>query len=91
MMRGSCAGLCKLQDFTLLGDVFYAEEKQGVLYKMLKGVSSLHIKGFGMRCDDIASPSLRNLTALVHTCRLPGADRFSAFGSQLSPVPSAAT
>ena len=85
------AGLQNVQDLRLCGQVAFAEEKQGILNTVLEGVTSLHLAGSDMRCSDIASPSLRYLTALLHTRRLPGADGFSRRLLKVNPGPSPAS
>lgn len=71
------AGLRNLQDLNICGAVAFAEEKPGILNRMLEGIISLHLTGLDMCYSDIESTSLRYLTALLHTSRLPGADSFS--------------
>lgn len=51
------------------------EERSGLLNNMLEGITSLNLRGHGMFCSDIASPSLRCLTVIFPMAALPGAGR----------------
>ena len=53
---------------------------------MLQGMTSLQLKGYGMSCNDIASPTLRCLTAALYTSRLPGACCSSNHVIQAEPI-----
>ena len=77
--HGLSAGLQKLQHLELHGSLDHsvAEEKPGLLNKVLEGLFSLHLRAAAMRCSDIASPNLRCLTVIMRDRdelgRLPGA------------------
>ena len=49
-----------------------AEEKPGLLNKVLEGLTSLYLSASAMRCSDIASPNLRCLTAIINGGHEPG-------------------
>ena len=72
-------GLRKLQHVEVHGslDHIVAEEKPGLLNKVLEGLTSLHLRALSMQCSDIASPNLCYLTVIkLDSGRLPGANPF---------------
>ena len=75
---GFSAGLQKLQTLEVLGRSDVGEEKPGLLNKILKGLTSLHMRASSLRCSDIASPNLRCLSVIklskFDRGSLPGAD-----------------
>ena len=87
ILKACCAGLRKLRDLKLCGKVDLGEKSQGVLNKMLEGVTSLHLRGSEMHCSDVASPTLHCLTAIVHASRLPGGEGFLIAAPHFSPGP----
>ena len=64
---GLIAGLQKLQLLEVQGSWSHsvAEERPGLLNRVLEGLTSLHLRAFALRCSDVASPDLRCLTLIL--------------------------
>ena len=92
------AGLQRLQHLEVHGSSSHsvAEERPGLLNKVLGGLTGLHLRVGSMDCSDIASPNLRCLTVIMHDRyqlgrRLQGAETSIPRGQvmcSLSPLPS---
>ena len=81
---GSCAGLCKLQTLEIYGLSDVEEETPDLLNRMLKGITSLMLRGRTMLCSNIASSTLQCLTVLFSgIAYLPGAKIALHLGSYI--------
>ena len=87
---GLIAGLPKLQHLEVHGLWYHtvAEEKPGLLNKVLEGLTSLHLRVDALHCSDITSPNLRCLTVILNDRR--DDRRLQGAGSSILTVPDEA-
>ena len=72
---GACSrtGLRSLRSLAIRGAAQVGEEHPGALNAILQGMTSLYLRGQGMACHDIASPTLSGITLIFPaTTPFPG-------------------